>query len=156
MLKKAIIAMLLIFFILPPTIAFSQDMPHGKWWRFQRVAKRLNLTDNETQQLDEAFHKSRLNLIKLKSDVEREQFELETLIEEKTLNEDAALGQYKRLEKARVKLGTERFRFFVEIRKIVGYERFQELMAFKKLRQQKQRNLRNKDNSGKKDKIWFK
>ena len=85
------------------------------------------------------------NLINLKSDVEIEQFELETLIEEKTLNEDAALEQYKRLEKARVKLGTERFRFFVEIRKIIGYERFHELLAFNKHRRQKERLSRNRN-----------
>ena len=93
----------------------------------------------EIEQLDEAFYKSRLNLIQLKSNVKREQFELETLIEGKTLNEDAAMGQYKRLEKERTKLGTERFRFFVNIRKIVGYKRFQELMTLKEPRDQKRR-----------------
>ncbi len=139
MLNKAMIGILMMLFILPPALALSQDMPHGKWWHIPRVAKELNLTDAEIEQLDEAFYKSRLNLIQLKSNVKREQFELETLIEEKTLNQDAALKQYKRLEKERTKLGTERFRFFVNIRKIVGYKRFQELMALKKLRHQKRR-----------------
>jgi len=139
MLNKAMIGILIMLFILPPALALSQEMSHGKWWHIPRIAKELNLTDAEIEQLDEAFYKSRLNLIQLKSNVKREQFELETLIEGKTLNEDAAMGQYKRLEKERTKLGTERFRFFVNIRKIVGYKRFQELMTLKEPRDQKRR-----------------
>jgi Spy/CpxP family protein refolding chaperone len=126
-------------------MASGQNMPSGKWWHIPRVVKRLNLSQAQIEQLDQAFRKSRLNLIQLKSDVEREQFELEILIENRTLDEGAALEQYKKLEQARVKLGVERFRFFLKIRKIVGYERFQELMAFKKMRQQRQSALRNRE-----------
>jgi Spy/CpxP family protein refolding chaperone len=149
---NAEVGILMMLFILPPSLALSQDMPHGKWWHIPRVVKELNLTDAEIEQLDEAFYKSRLNLIQLKSNVEREQFELENLIDKKTLNEDASLEQYKKVEKARFKLGNERFRFFVNIRKIVGYERFRELMALKKLRQQKRRqHPKNRDHSVQKE-----
>jgi len=145
--NMVISGMFLIVFILAPTMASGQNMPSGKWWHIPRVVERLNLSEAQVKQLDQAFRKSRLNLIQLKSDVEREQFELETLIENRILDEDATLEQYKKLEKTRVKLGVERFRFFLKIRKIVGYEKFQELMAFKKLRQQRQRALRNRERS---------
>jgi Spy/CpxP family protein refolding chaperone len=143
--NMAISGMFLIAFILAPTLASGQNMPSGKWWHLPRVVKRLNLSEAQIKQLDQAFRKSRLNLIQLKSDVEREQFELETLVENRALDEDAALGQYKKLEQARVKLGVERFQFFLKIRTIVGYEGFQELMAFKKIREQRQRALRNRE-----------
>jgi Spy/CpxP family protein refolding chaperone len=135
--------MILIGFILAPIMAFGQQAPSGKWWHVPLVVKRLNLAESQITQLDEAFYKSRLNLIRLKSDLEREQFKLETQIENKTLDENAALEQYHRLENARVKLGAERFRFLLKIREIVGFDRFQKLMAFKKMREQKQRGLRN-------------
>lgn len=140
----ALSRMILIGFMLAPIMAFGQDVPSGKWWHMPRVVKNLNLAESQIKQLDEAFYTSRLNLIRLKSDLEREQFELETLIENKSLNENAALEQYKKLEQARVKLGIERFRFVLSIRKIVGYQRFQELMAFKRLRQQRQRGAQGK------------
>lgn len=140
----ALSRMILIGFILAPIMAFGQDMPSGKWWHMPRVVERLNLAEAQITQLDKAFYKSRLNLIRLKSDLEREQFELETRLENKTLDENAALEQYKRLEQARVKLGVERFRFLLKIREIVGFERFRELMTFKKMRQQRQRALRNR------------
>jgi Spy/CpxP family protein refolding chaperone len=139
--------MILIGFILTPIMAFGQDMPPGKWWHMPRVVKKLNLAEAQVKQLDEAFYKSRLNLIRLKSDLEKEQFELETRLENKTLDENAALEQYKRLEQARVKLGTERFRFLLKIREIVGVEGFQELTAFKTMLQQRRRPVRNRRRS---------
>jgi Spy/CpxP family protein refolding chaperone len=145
--RMALSNMILIAFILAPITAFGKDMPSGKWWHIPRVVKQLNLDEAQIAQLDDAFYKSRLNLIQLKADLEREQIELERLIENKTLDENAALEQYKKLEQARVKLGIERFRFILKIRKIVGYERFQELMAFKRFRQQRQRGPQNKDRS---------
>ena len=144
MLRNTLRAIVVLIVFCLPAVAMSQDMPAGKWWHMPLVVKKLNLAEPQIAQLDEAFYKSRLNLIRLKSDLEREQFELETLIENKSLNENAALEQYKKLEQARVKLGIERFRFVLSIRKIVGYQRFQELMAFKRLRQQRQRGAQGK------------
>jgi hypothetical protein len=50
------------------------------------------------------------------------------------MDEPAIRQQYQRLEQARVKLGTERFRFLLIIRKTVGSERFEDLMRLKKMR----------------------
>jgi Spy/CpxP family protein refolding chaperone len=116
--------------------AFSAGVtaPVGKWWRNQRVIQSLNLSREEIDKLDAAFRRSRKKLIELKSRVEIEQFELETLIENRTLNESALLSQYQKLEKARTALGTERFRFLIKVRKIIGYEKFQQLVMLKKKR----------------------
>ena len=140
----ALSRMILIGFMLAPIMAFGQDVPSGKWWHMPRVVKNLNLSESQITQLDEAFYTSRLNLIRLKSDLEREQFKLETQLENKTLDESAAQEQYRKLEQARVKLGVERFRFLLKIREIIGVERFQKLMAFQKLHRQRQRGLRNR------------
>jgi Spy/CpxP family protein refolding chaperone len=137
--------MIFIGFILVPIMAFGQDVPPGKWWHIPRVVKKLNLAETQVTQLDKAFYQSRLNLIQLKSDLEREQFELENRLENKTLDEKAALEQYNRLEQARSKLGLERFRFLLKIREIVGVEGFQELMSFKTMFQQRRRALRNRE-----------
>ena len=137
MLNKITPALFIIFILLFSTIAHSQDMLSGKWWNRPGVVKRINLNEDQIAQLDQAFKKSRLNLIKLKSLVEQEQFKLEIIVEDKNLDETAALEQYKRLEKTKVDLGIERFSFFMEVRKIVGYDTFMKLMAFRKARQQK-------------------
>ncbi|MGD9018327.1 MAG: periplasmic heavy metal sensor [Desulfobacterales bacterium] len=103
----------------------AQDVPSGKWWKDPRIAKELNLTSGETNQLDRLFTSSRRRLIDLKSRVEKEQFEYQDAIEKKTLDEAAVGRQFQRLEKARTSLAEERNKFVVGVRKILGYERFQ-------------------------------
>ena len=90
---------------------------------------------------------NRRKLIDLKSVVEKERFELENLLESETLDEAAVMNQYDRLEKARSKIAAERFRFLLEVRKVVGHERFQQIkIRFKKFR--KERKLRHRGHEG--------
>ena len=130
MLSKVLCGMLLLVFTTSPTIAAGQDMPSGKWWRDQRMSKQLNLNEAEKSKLDKAFVISRRKLIELKNIVEKEQFELENLLENETLNEQAVTEQFKKLEKARASLANERFNFLIQVRKILGNERFQSIKMF--------------------------
>ncbi|MGD2036558.1 MAG: hypothetical protein PVH28_01675, partial [Desulfobacterales bacterium] len=83
MLKKVWVGILLIFMINLPGLATGQDVPSGKWWYNQKIVKNLNLTPKEIRQLDQLYVASHRKLIKLKNAVEREQFELDTLLGQK-------------------------------------------------------------------------
>lgn len=139
----------MVLLLVMPAQVFGQHMSSGKWWRIPDVAKSLKLSDKDVQQLEEAFRHSRRRLIQLKSQLEREQFELETLMDSKSLDDDAIHKQYERLEKARAELGMERFRFLLKVRKIVGYERFQELVSVKKNHLRQRRRHRDRNSSTK-------
>jgi len=140
-----------ILVILPALIWISHPMSsegarisYDKWWRIPRVAERLDLKDAEKKELDELFVESRRALIDLKSDLERERFELDNLVGQETLDEDAVMEQFKKLEKARANLAAERFRFLLQVRKVLDFERYQNLkMLFKEFRQKRWR--RSKD-----------
>ncbi len=71
-------------------------------------------------------------MIELKSALEKERFAPESTAESQTADETTLLDQYRRMEKARVALGTGRFRFFVKIRRIVGSRRFRQLLEPRK------------------------
>lgn len=118
-----------IFFLLTAVFVhgevLSQETVIGKWWHNPMITRRVNLELQERKLLDEKFIETQRRLIALKNGVEREQLELETLIEKETLNEDAIMAQFTRLEKARQDLSSERFRFLLEVRKIMGLQRFQ-------------------------------
>lgn len=148
MLKNNVLTgIVLLIMTISPTITMAQEMPFGKWWHNPRMFKQLNLTDAEKAKLDEAFRNSRRKLIDLKSDVERERFELGNLLEHQALKETAAMEQFKKLEKARTNLSTERFSFLLQARKILGAERFQHVkMFYGKSRQQRMR--RNMEGPG--------
>ena len=139
MLKRLVSAFAFLLFVIPAANAFDQDavVAAGRWWRNERFVQRIGLATEQVEKLDAAFQESRLKMIRLKGDVEAARFELETLVEEPVLDEDAIMAQYAKLERAHAALGRERFDFFLTVRKIVGYENYQKLIVAKKLKDRK-------------------
>jgi Spy/CpxP family protein refolding chaperone len=129
MLNK-VLSWTLLLLLSSPAIAIGQELPFGKWWYNPRVSQQLNLNETEKSKLDKEFVDSRRRLIELKSSVEREQFELENLLESEALDEAAVMEQFKKLEKARASLSSERFNFLIQVRKILGLDRFQRIKMF--------------------------
>ena len=127
MLKQLIAGIPLIFVLALAPLATGQTVPSSKWWKDPDIVKQLNLTSGEVKQFDKLFVKSRRRLIELKNHVEKEQFEYQTLMESQNLDESAVNRQLKKLEEARSNLNSERSRFLVEVRKILGRDRFQKL-----------------------------
>jgi len=117
----------LIIVLILASWALAQPMPSGKWWKDPGIAKALDLTSRDVQQLDNLFVQSRRRMIELKNQVEKEQFEYQTLIESQNLDEKAVNRQLRKLEKARSDLNEERSRFVLGVRKILGHNRFQRL-----------------------------
>jgi len=144
MLKKPLVLLAsLIALILVGPAEARQEIPGGKWWKMPAVAKRLDLSDDETRQLDQAYRQSRREMIRSKAEMETHQLELQAIIEDPGMVESEALKQYERLDRARSELGRARFRFFLEVRTIVGHERFNALLRFREMRQQRDRQQGN-------------
>ena len=136
--KISSVAVLFVLVILPAIAMGGDGMPSGKWWHNPRVSAQMNLNKDEIRRLDESFVKSRRKLIDLKSNLEKQRFELENLLEKKMLNEAAVMEQFKKMESSKNRLSTEYFRFLLQVRKILGFERYQDLkMRYKTFRQQK-------------------
>ena len=142
MLNKSFIIGLLLLFFAAPVAVMGKDLPDGKWWQRAHMASRLKLTEAEKDSLNQKYIESRRKMIKLKNVLESESFELEVLLDSEPLNEAKTIEQHVRLQKARSDLANERFRFIVEVRKIMGLDRFQELKSvFKKIRRQRARRM---------------
>ena len=130
MLRPVFSFILLVFLVVNlPVMAAGQEVPAGKWWYNTKIQKNLDLSQNEIDQLDDLFAKSRRKLIKLKSEVENEQFELDQLLGKKKVDDAQVKKQFKKLEKARNKLANERLQFVVGVRNILGRDRFQQLKS---------------------------
>ena len=129
MLRNVFSVILLIIFLIAPLIAAGQDVPAGKWWYNPRIQKNLGLSKQEVGTLDKLFANSRRKLIKLKSEVENEQFELDQLLGQKKVNDAKVKKQFQKLEKARNKLANERLQFVIGVRNLLGPDRFQQLKS---------------------------
>ena len=140
MLKRVFAGVLLFSIAVLPQMVMCQNGPAGKWWHNPAISKQLNLNEQEINTLDEQYVESRRKLIDLKSDVQKQRFELETLLETENLDEEALNERFKGLEKARSKLAEERFRFLIESRKILGKERFQKVKRMYKEKRRKKRS----------------
>jgi len=129
MLKNVSSVILLIIYLIAPVIAEGQDVPTGKWWYNPQIQKNLNLSKKEVGELDKLFADSRRKLIKLKSEVENEQFELDQLLGQNKVDNAKVKKQFQKLENARKELANERLHFVIGVRNLLGPERFQELKS---------------------------
>jgi Spy/CpxP family protein refolding chaperone len=122
--------------------ADAQREPSGRWWRSSQVKKQLKLTGGEVRRLEKAYNQSRRSIIKQKGRVEAEQFELQTMVENRNADAKAIRAQHRKLENARSDLAASKFDFVVEARKIIGYDRFQKLLKMQSGRKGKPKKRR--------------
>ena len=141
MLRKEAFTGLLFLLVFLPSTLLAQGMMYGKWWHDKSIMQDLALTDDETKKLDENYNVSRRKMIDLKSDVEKQRFELDLLLGTQNADREEILARYESLEQARQKLSRERFDMFMGIRESIGAERFQELKLMR-------RNMNRKGNEG--------
>lgn len=118
-------------------------MPLGKWWQNPATINKLSLTQEEIDTLDTEFNTRARKFMELKHAIELEQFDLNSMMESRTLDEAALKTQFNKLESARANLSRERFQYYVQIRKILGPERFQEIKTYRQLMQQQRKGAMN-------------
>ena len=121
----AIMAALMV--VMPLGLLAQAPPPAGRWWHIPKVAEELNLRDDQKSRLDSLYLANRSRIIDLKAKMQKEQIKLEGLLEKQKLDKAAVMKQYDRVEKARSALARERFKYLLQVREIIGYDRFENL-----------------------------
>ena len=124
--KNAWIGLLFLVVFLPSTL-WAQGMMHGKWWRDKSIIQELGLTDSEEKLLEEKYIESRRKMIDLKSEIEKQRFELDLLLGAKEMDRKEIMERYNSLEQARSELSKVQFEMLMDVRETIGVERFQDL-----------------------------
>jgi len=127
MYKKTLALLLLIAFLLLPSISEAKEIPPGRWWRIPYFSEPLQITESQQNDLDALFDYNRNRLAELKRELEQEKRDLTRMLEQEHLNETATLGQMKQLESTRTLLAATHFSYSLEVRKLLGHDRFQQL-----------------------------
>jgi len=143
---KKIALLGILFILLMTNLGFARgskwggmNFPHYKFWQLPEVSEKLKLTAEEKSQLESLFFQNKGQMIDLRSMMEKESLNLEQLMSSKALDESAVMNQFKKVQDALTQLGMERFKFVLEVRKILGPDRFEELRGiFKETRMNRQ------------------
>ena len=147
MLRKSAWGGLLFLVVFLPSTLMAQEMMHGKWWHNKSIVHGLELTDSEKKDLDEKYIDGRRKMIDLKSEIEKQRFELDLLLGSKEADKQEIMERFGGLERARAKLSRTRFNMIMEVREIIGAERFQELKSMHRDRDRKDSKRFSKDGS---------
>ncbi len=115
------------------------DGSRSRWWHKPEYAQQLKLSDDEIQRLDEAYETARIKMIEIRSKIEIERIKLRALMEQQNFSEASVLEQNRKQEAARSKLSEERFKFLLDVRSIVGHDRFMKLLEIQDERRQRRR-----------------
>jgi len=125
----ALVVTAVILRLFSPAICWSGEIPPGRWWHISYFSDPLQITDQQKNELDQLFDYNRNRLAELKRQMEEERNELLQVIDQEHLNETTAIDKMKKLENTRTLLAATRFSYSLEVRKLLGYERFQRLRA---------------------------
>jgi len=127
MLNKSLAILAAIVLFLFPAICRAKEIPPGRWWHLPYFADQLSITAKEQDELDKLFDYNRNRLAELKTLMEQERAELLKAVDQEHLNETSAITKMTKLESTRTLLAATRFSYSLEVRKLLGYERYQRM-----------------------------
>jgi Spy/CpxP family protein refolding chaperone len=101
--------------------------PAGMWWKNPMLVQRLTLTSEQTKKMDDIFQQSRIQLIDLKANVEKQQVLLEPLISANPVETTKALAQIDKVAQARADLEKANARMLLGIRAVLTPDQWTKL-----------------------------
>lgn len=122
--------MKILLFFLPFFNLFLMEefnLPDGKWWMNEEVARELNLTPEQKNQLSKIYFEHIEKAIDLRAKVEKEELKLGEILGRDTINEKEAMEQVKKLLDARGQMHLARAELFLKVRMILKPEQWLKL-----------------------------
>ena len=101
--------------------------PAGIWWRSPVVVQRLALTADQTKKMDGIFEQSRLQLIDLKANVEKQNAMLEPLLSANPPDTTKAMAQIDKVAEARAELEKADAKMLLGIRGVLTPDQWTKL-----------------------------
>jgi len=111
------------------TIVYRHEM--GKWWQNSEIAKKLQLSDDQINQLDQVFYQHRLKLIDDGAAMEKEDLKLQTLLDADVPNEGQIGAQVDQVLAARGRLEREFTMMNLDLRKVLSLDQWHQLKAIR-------------------------
>ncbi len=101
----------------------------GKWWRMSEFAGEITLSQAEKDKLNALYLESRARMIDARAAKSKAKLILDDLLEKEQLDEEAIYAQLELANKALAAMNSERFKFLIEVRKLLGADRHAKLKS---------------------------
>lgn len=111
----------------PPMARAFRVERFGRWWNNPDLAQQLNLTDQQKKQMDDVYLQSRLKLIDLHANLEKQETLLQPMIEADQPDEAKILSQIDAVAQARAELEKANAHMLFDIRKTLTADQWQKL-----------------------------
>jgi Spy/CpxP family protein refolding chaperone len=119
----------------PPGISDARDsalrFPPGRWWTDPQMIQNLSLTPDQQSKFDETFQQYRTRLIDARASVEKEEANLEPLVEAAKLDEAKVSAQLEKVVLARADWQRTSGRMLVAFRAILSGEQWKQLRLWR-------------------------
>jgi Spy/CpxP family protein refolding chaperone len=103
--------------------------PPGMWWKDSDIVQKLSLTADQQKRMDDIFQQSRLQLIDLKANVEKQEVMLEPMLSANPPDTNKVLGQIDKVASARAELEKANAKMLLGIRGILSADQWTKLQA---------------------------
>jgi Spy/CpxP family protein refolding chaperone len=101
----------------------------GQWWRNPEVAERIGLNDQQKQQLEKISQDSRLKMIDLRANLEKQQVILGPMLQTYHPEEAAVLAQVEKVSQARAAVEKQRVQTMLACRSVLTEEQWNKLRS---------------------------
>jgi len=99
------------------------------WWKSPDLVQKLNITSDQQKRMDDIFQQSRLQLIDLKANVEKQEVLLEPMLDANPPDTNKILAQIDKTAQARAELEKANARMLLGIRTVLTPDQWTKLQA---------------------------
>jgi Spy/CpxP family protein refolding chaperone len=110
-------------------IYFRRSAGMGNWWKNSDVVKQLGTSDAQVQQIERIYQDSRMRLIDLKANLEKEEARLEPLVEADNPDEGLISSQIDKVAASRAELEKSNALMQVAIRRVLTLDQWKKLQS---------------------------
>ena len=104
------------------------QIPDGKWWKNPTVTSELNLSADQSNEIEKIFVRSRMKLIDLKADLDKKQLDLQESMQDKTATRAAVEKKIEAVENSRAALQKARAIMILDMKQVLKPEQWDRLV----------------------------
>jgi Spy/CpxP family protein refolding chaperone len=103
--------------------------PMGRWWKNSDIVKKVGVSDEQVQKIEQIFQDHRLKLIDVRASLEKEEVRLQPMIEADSPNDKQIMAQIDRVANARAELEKANAQMMLDIRHVLTLDQWKKLQS---------------------------